>query len=69
LLTLIALPIGFVLSWVIMVLLFYVVITPIGLAMRWAGRDPLEKRFEPETESYWVEVRRERPRESYFRQF
>jgi hypothetical protein len=68
-LSLVAFPIGFVLSYVIMALLFYAVITPIGLALRLVGRDPLERRLVPEAETYWVDARDERPRESYFKQF
>jgi hypothetical protein len=37
--------------------MFYGVITPFGLAMRWAGRDPLRKRFDPLAQSYWIERR------------
>ena len=68
-LTLMAFPIGFVVSYIIMGTLFYLLITPIGLGMRLFGRDPMMRRFEPERESYWVESRRDRDKESYFRQF
>ena len=37
--------------------MFYGVITPFGLAMRGAGRDPLRKRFDPLAQSYWIERR------------
>ena len=68
-LTLLAFPIGFVVSYIIMGTLFYLLITPIGLAMRLFGRDPMMRGFEPDRESYWVESRRDRGKESYFRQF
>ena len=68
-LTLATFPIGFVLSHVIMVTLFYLVIAPIGLILRVLGRDPLSRKLDPSASSYWVDVRRERPRESYFKQF
>jgi hypothetical protein len=38
----------------VMGVLFFVVITPIGLLMRLAGKRPLGLRFEPDTSSYWV---------------
>ncbi len=38
----------------VMGVLFFVVITPIGLLMRLAGKRPLALRFEPDTSSYWV---------------
>jgi hypothetical protein len=68
-LTVIAYPIGFVLSYGIMGTLFFAVITPMGLAMRVFGRDPMERRRLPEAESYWVKARARRPSESYFKQF
>ena len=36
-------------------LLFYFVITPMGLIMRMAGKDPLRLRWRPEADSYWIE--------------
>ncbi|MFQ5513402.1 MAG: SxtJ family membrane protein [Myxococcota bacterium] len=62
-------PIGFVLSYAILGLLFYLLFTPIGLGLRLLGHDPLQRRFEPDAESYWSEARRERSAESYFKQF
>ncbi|MCH2186761.1 SxtJ family membrane protein [Myxococcota bacterium] len=68
-LTVLAFPIGFVVSYVIMGTLFYLLITPIGLAMRLFGRDPMMRGFEPDRDTYWVESRRDRGKESYFKQF
>lgn len=39
--------------------LFFVVITPIGLLMRLTGKDPLRLKFDRSAESYWI--RREPP--------
>jgi len=62
-------PIGWLVSHILMGLIYYLVITPIGLIMRTVGRDPLSRRFEPEAETYWT--RREPPTDTnhYFRQF
>jgi len=68
-LTILAFPIGFVLSYLIMATLFYVVIAPIGLLLRLVGQDPLDRRFLPRSKTYWLDARLERPRESYFKQF
>jgi hypothetical protein len=68
-LTILAYPIGFVLSYVIMGTIFYLMLAPVGLFFRITGRDPMKRRFEPEAESYWVDARPARPSESYFRQF
>jgi len=68
-LMIVAFPIGFVLSYVIMATLFYVVIAPIGFALRLVGQDPLDRRFLPNARSYWLDARPKRSRESYFKQF
>lgn len=34
-------------------LIFYIMITPMGLMMRLFGRDPLDKKIEKEKDSYW----------------
>ncbi len=38
----------------VMGLLFFVVITPIGLLMRLSGKDPLSLRWDAEAASYWI---------------
>jgi hypothetical protein len=68
-LTIVAYPIGFVLSYVIMGTLFYLIITPVGLLFKLTGRDPMKRRFEPDAATYWTPVAGPRARESYFRQF
>lgn len=39
----------------VMALLYYVTIVPIGLLMRLCGKDPLNRTFDPKAESYWIE--------------
>ncbi len=68
-LSLLAAPIGFVLSYVILGLLFYVIIAGVSVLLRLVGKDPLERAFLPDAESYWVDARPARPAESYFKQF
>ena len=63
-------PIGFVVSHVVLAVVYYLVLTPIGLLTRLFGYDSMKRKFDPEAESYWVE----RPAEGvdskrYFRQF
>ena len=65
-----AFPIGWVVSHVILALVYYVVLTPIGLTMRLLGRDPMIRGFDRDAPSYWIQ----RPRAAakparYFRQF
>ena len=42
---------------VIMGLVFFLVITPFGLAMRLISRDPMARRFDPSAESYRIPSR------------
>ena len=64
-----AFPIGWVMSHLLLAVVFYGVFTPIGLAMRIVGRDPLERRFDTKAETYWVPCERQKSAEDYFRQF
>jgi len=68
-LTLLSYPIGFVLSHLIMGLLFYGLLTPVALFFRLIGRDPMHRRLDPDSTSYWIDCRKDRPPESYLRQF
>lgn len=43
-----------IVSPIVMGLLFFVTVTPIGLLMRLFGKRPLNLKFEPEAESYWI---------------
>lgn len=61
-------PIGFVVSHVLLFLVYALVLTPTGLLLRLFGRDPLAKGFDKKAASYW---QRREPRPdvtSYFRQ-
>ena len=64
-----ALPIGFVMSHVLVGLVFFVVLTPIGLGMRLLGRDTLGRKLDPGARTYWVEHDPHRDPRRYFRQF
>jgi hypothetical protein len=64
-----AFPIGWALSWVLLGLVFFGVITPVALVLRLLGHDPLALARVQETTTYWrpkpavVDVRR------YFRRY
>jgi hypothetical protein len=63
-------PIGFVVSHVVLAVVYYLVVTPIGLVMRLLRYDPLRRRFDRSAESYWIERKAaERGPARYFRQF
>jgi len=56
-------------SHLVMAIIFYGVLTPIGLAMRLGGRDPLHRKFDRAAGSYWVDRRRPADVKRYFKQF
>lgn len=68
-LSLITLPIGLVVSEVVTFLVYYGVVVPLGLVMRLVGRDPLERRMEPERASYWQAKQNPSDPERNFRQY
>ncbi|MCK4546645.1 MAG: hypothetical protein KAW17_04300 [Candidatus Eisenbacteria sp.] len=63
-----AFALGWIMSRLLLTVLFLVAITPTGLILRLIGRDPLEIRSEKD--SYWIRREKEqRPRERYERLF
>ena len=50
-----------IMTRVILTLTFYLVITPLGLAMRLLGKDLLHLKFEQNRQSYWVPVEPDGP--------
>jgi ABC-type uncharacterized transport system permease subunit len=62
-------PIGYLITLVLMGVVFYLVITPTGLLMRLFGRDPLARKFQPEAESYWIRRKEDASLDRYFRQW
>jgi hypothetical protein len=68
-LSLVTMPIGWLVSEVALLVLFYGVFVPIGLVLRAAGRDPLERRIDPESRSYWQPKQAPTDVASYFRRW
>lgn len=63
-------PIGWVVSRLMLGIVFYLVIAPIGLVMvRIIGRDPLQRRFDKNAKTYWIRRTPEQNTKRYFRQF
>lgn len=60
-------PIGFVVSHVLMALIYYLVVTPIALVFRLMGRDELRLKKDSKAGSYWVDRGPERRPASYFK--
>jgi len=65
----VAFPIGYVVSHVLMAIVFYGLFTPVGLVFRLIGRDALHRRLEPDAPTYWVRRRPAKDVRQYFRQF
>src|SRR3546814_4000070 len=51
-----ALPIllGAIVTPVVMALVFFIAVTPTALLLRLFGKDPLNRRFDPDAPSYWI---------------
>ena len=49
-------PIGLALSYLWLAVIFYLVVTPIGLLRRTFGKDPLAREIDREATNYWVEL-------------
>ena len=64
-----AFPIGWTVSHTLMAAVYYLVITPIGLIIRAAGRDPLLRRFDRSAPTYWVSRQSTGGARRYFRQY
>jgi ABC-type uncharacterized transport system permease subunit len=64
-----AYPIGFVMSYVVLGVTYFLVVTPIGLVMRLAGNDPMQRRFDRSAATYWVTRTPTTDSRRYFRQF
>lgn len=64
-----AFPIGWTISHLLLFLVYFLLLTPVGLLLRLSGRDPLERRLEPGAASYWSKRSAAEEPGRYFRQF
>ena len=64
-----AFPIGWTASHLLLAVGYYLVVTPIGLLVRWTRGDLLERGRDRDVPTYWAERRRVRDIRRYFRQF
>lgn len=61
-------PLGALISYLTLAVIFYLVITPVALVLRLAGRDALALRFDRRLPSYWSARERDDDLDRYFRQ-
>jgi hypothetical protein len=64
----VAFVMGTIVSTVLMMVIFFGVITPVGILMRWLGRDTLLRR-RPEQPTYWKDVEPTADKKAYERLF
>lgn len=62
-------PLGWLLSHVILGIVFYLVVLPIGLALRLFGYDALRRCMDRKASTYWIERASSTRPERYFKQF
>lgn len=68
-LTLLTFPIGITVSFVLLAVFYYLLITPVGLFFRLIGRDLMERKFDDSAKSYWKPRRSVDNNKRYFNQF
>ena len=68
-LTAVTMPIGFVVSFIVLTVFYFLLIMPVGLIFGLIGRDPLYRKYDRDAESYWIAHREPENMERYFRQF
>ncbi|MDB4743143.1 SxtJ family membrane protein [Planctomicrobium sp.] len=66
---LLVLPIGWVISHILMAVVYYCVVTPIGMWRRKRHGDPLKRQLDLTATTYWEERKSKPTKQSYFRQF
>lgn len=65
----ITLPVGIIISSLVLIVIYYGVVTPIGLVLRICGYDPMERKFNRTVKTYWTARKPEVETERYFKQF
>jgi saxitoxin biosynthesis operon SxtJ-like protein len=64
-----AFPIGFVVSHLVLLAIYYLVLTPVGLMLRSLRYDPMNRRFDRGARSYWIRRETADEVQQHFRQF
>jgi len=62
-------PIGYVISFLLMAVFYFLLITPFGIVFRLIGRDSLNREFDSKAKSYWVKRKPPESLNRYFQQF
>ncbi len=62
-------PIGLVVSFTLLMAFYFLLLASVGLLFQLIGRDALGRKFDPTTESYWLQRKPPENPERYFHQF
>ena len=62
-------PIGWVISHLLLSIIYYLLLTPIGIIMRLVGYDPMNRTLEKKRETYWVARQQVLDPNRYFKQY
>jgi hypothetical protein len=62
-------PIGVVVFHVLMAVIYFLVLTPVGLLFKIIGRDTMHRRFDRSAATYWIPRKPPDDVKRYFRQF
>ena len=68
-LTLLALPIGLVVSYLLLGAFYFLLLTPLALLFRLIERDAMRRTYDPQAQSYWIAHPSAENMERYLRQF
>lgn len=64
-----ALPIGLILSFILIPLIYYGVFTPVALGLKLCGKDPMNRDLAPVDGSYWIKRKPTPASSQYFKQY
>lgn len=62
-------PIGWTFSHILFAFIYYLVVTPIGGVLRLFGRQLIDRHFDPDASTYWIDRPPPNSAPRYFRQF
>ena len=68
-LVLVTLPIGLLISFLLLAIFYFGILIPVALIFRLIGRDTLHRKFDPDAESYWITHRKPDNLDRYYNQF
>jgi hypothetical protein len=67
-LTFAALPVGIVISFVLLALFYFLILTPVGIVFKISGRDGLRQKLDANAPTYWSPRQQTYDAERYFHQ-